>query len=107
MANVADLLMYRFEPPGPEERRRYFALWNDRLEPALLVAPGVIADIADRTAGFSFAFLQEVVLTATVRWVAEPDLHSMPDLLRGEVDSLVAQRRANAAVSPQRVNAGT
>jgi hypothetical protein len=56
-----------------------------------------LASIAEKTDGFSFAFLQELVFSATIRVVAgtEPGT-SMADRLAFELDALSAQRRATA-----------
>jgi hypothetical protein len=82
--------VYRFDAPARAERRRFLMHWNGRLESEL------------RTADFSFAFLQELVISATVRWVAEEGRRAMSDLLAGELLSLVAQRRSPAEAAPQR-----
>ncbi|MDI1442772.1 ATP-binding protein [Polyangium sp. 6x1] len=91
--------VYRFESPAPAERRRYFERWNERLEADLRLDAAIIADLVERTGDLSFAFLQELIVSAMVRWVAEPHRHPMPELLRSELDSLLAQRRT-AAASP-------
>ncbi|MDI3281899.1 ATP-binding protein [Polyangium sp. 15x6] len=92
--------VYRFEPPATSERRRYFERWNERLEPELRLDAAVIADLVERTGDLSFAFLQELIVSAMVRWVAEPHRHPMPELLRSELDSLLAQRGAATASPP-------
>jgi hypothetical protein len=94
--------VYRFNPPGPEERRRFFARWNQRLEGKLRIDEKTIGKLVERTADFSFAFLQELLVSAMVRWVADPDRHAMSMLLQEEVSSLVAQRRTSASASVQR-----
>ncbi|MCC6528230.1 MAG: ATP-binding protein [Polyangiaceae bacterium] len=94
--------VYRFDAPAPRDRRRFLAHWNERMQPELRVDEAVVEDLVLRTDTFSFAFLQELVMSAMVRWVAEPGKRAMPELLRAELDSLVIQRRKGAEASPQR-----
>ncbi len=42
------------------------------------------------------------MVSATIRWVAEEGKRAMPDLLTGELLSIVAQRRTSTEASPQR-----
>ncbi len=88
--------VYRFNAPGANERLRFFARWNERLEPELRVDGQTIGILVERTADFSFAFLQELIVSAMVRWVAEPGRNAMAELLQDEVKALIAQRGASA-----------
>lgn len=97
--------VYPFDLPNLALRRRFLAHWNARAESALGIAERDLDDLADRTDGFSFAFLQELVMSATVRWVADGGERTMAEILPGELHSLLAQRRASAAASPQRTDA--
>jgi hypothetical protein len=49
---------YHFEVPGPIERREYLALFNGQLQPAMRVSDAALERLADRTDGFSFAYLK-------------------------------------------------
>jgi hypothetical protein len=65
------------------------------------VTDAVIEALADRCDGFSFAFLQELVMSAAVRWVAEPTRRTMAELLTAELDALLAQRAARPSVETE------
>lgn len=88
--------VYRFDAPDREARHRYLAHWNRRLEAELRVGEATVVRLADDTAELSFASLQELVVSATVRWVAEAGQRAMADLLTGELAALLAQRQSGA-----------
>ena len=98
--------VYRFEPPTPELRRRFLAHWNQRLENALRVNDAAIDRLVEQTGEFSFAFLQELVVSAMVRWVADHAHADMASILENELRSLREQRRAPTPESPQRKEEG-
>jgi hypothetical protein len=58
---------YFFDVPAAEERRRYLARWRDRQAPELRASDAAIALAIDRSAGFSFAYLQELTLATMMR----------------------------------------
>lgn len=60
---------YHFELPDAATRLAYLALWNTRLRPALRFDDAGRARIAEATHGFSFAYLQELVVAATMQYV--------------------------------------
>ena len=97
--------VYRFEPPTRDARHRYLSHWNQRLEAELRIDEATLDQLAESTAEFSFAFLQELVVSATIRWLAEAGKRSMVELLNEELASLGAQRRAAVEASPQRADA--
>jgi len=94
--------VYRFDLPARDARHRYLSRWNERLENELRIDPATLDHLADNTAGLSFAFLQELVMSATVRWVAEAGQKAMPELLHRELESLKVERHAPLETSPQR-----
>jgi ATP-dependent 26S proteasome regulatory subunit len=64
---------YHFELPDESTRREYSAMWNARLEPALRMRADEIDALAVATAGFSFAYIQEVFVSAMMRWMVARD----------------------------------
>lgn len=63
---------YHFDLPALPERRAYLTWWNGQLEAELrLSAPGLHA-AADATDGFSFAYLKELAMAATMGWFNQP-----------------------------------
>jgi SpoVK/Ycf46/Vps4 family AAA+-type ATPase len=93
---------YYFNLPGPEERRKYLAFWNEGLQdtshlaknsdtalflhPKLRLSDEVIEKVVQQTENFSFAYLKELFLSTTMQWMStraltiesEPD-HSSAD----------------------------
>lgn len=85
---------YHFDLPGPDERRAFHTRWNQAAEPALRLSPGALATAVARTDGYSFAYLKELWLSATMRWIAAPDPGAMDTVLTAQIDVLRAQMQA-------------
>lgn len=84
---------YHFGLPGAPERARYLEMWNAKLEPDLRFdAPG-IAVLVERTDSMSFAFLKELILSATMRWMAETPRRPMSSVALDELTALRATWR--------------
>lgn len=66
-----------FDLPGKPERRRFIASLNERREEALRLTPEEIDEVAKRTKEFSFAYLKELHLSATMAWIGEREPRSM------------------------------
>jgi AAA+ superfamily predicted ATPase len=92
---------YRFDLPAVAERQAYMAQWNASLQPALRVSAPAAARIAERTEGFSFAYLKELFLSAMMRWMVTPQPGAMDQVLEEQVDVLRAQMASAAAPSPE------
>ncbi|MCA9667969.1 MAG: AAA family ATPase [Myxococcales bacterium] len=60
---------YTFVLPALAERRRYLALWNERLDEALRFDGETVEWLGEQTEGFSFAYLKELVLSVLTRWM--------------------------------------
>lgn len=69
-----------FALPKKKERRRFLAALNERREERLRMSEAEIATVAKRTKGFSFAYLKELHLSATMAWVSESEGASMGDV---------------------------
>lgn len=78
---------YYFNLPGREERRKYVLAWNNAgvqdssdgtgnrgkltsLHPTLRLSEEVIEQVVQQTDSFSFAYLKELFLSATMQWMA-------------------------------------
>lgn len=79
---------YPFDLPGEEERRTYIAMWNDTVQPELRLPDDGVAEVAEETDGFSFAYLKELFLSATMRWIATPEPGVMEQVMREQVGVL-------------------
>ena len=82
---------YHFELPGPAEREAYIARWNDTLQPATRLSAAGLAAAAERSAGFSFAYLKELFLSALMAWLATPQPGAMDATLLAQIDLLREQ----------------
>ena len=82
---------YPFELPAMAERQTYIELWNTSLKPALRLSDAAAAQIAEMTAGFSFAYLKELFLSSMMRWIITPQPGTMSTLMAGQVDVLREQ----------------
>lgn len=88
---------YPFDLPALEERRTYIARWNETLKPALRLSEGAVTAIAEGTDGFSFAYLKELFIAATMRWIATQQEGAMDAIMGEQVDVL---REQMASVMP-------
>jgi ATP-dependent Zn protease len=82
---------YLFGLPAIADRRAYIAHWNCSLKPALRASEDAVDRIAGRTEGFSFAYLKELFLSATMRWLVLAMPGAMDVVLDEQVDALRAQ----------------
>jgi hypothetical protein len=63
--------------------------------------PATLARLAERTADFSFAYLKELCLSASMRWMATQESGAMPRWLEQELLVLSEQRVTALAASKQ------
>jgi SpoVK/Ycf46/Vps4 family AAA+-type ATPase len=82
---------YPFDLPGPAERVSYLRMWNDTLQEALRLSEPEIAHLAELTPGFSFAYLKELVLSSTMRWIACPQPGGMVMFMTAQAMALREQ----------------
>src|SRR6185295_17921587 len=60
---------YHFGLPGAAERLAYLELWRAGLDDARRPNAATVAQVAADTEGFSYAYLKELRVATTVRWV--------------------------------------
>jgi hypothetical protein len=82
---------YHFALPGEAERLAYIALWNASLRPPLRLREPVKAELARLTDGFSFAYLKELFLAATMAWVSQAAPGAMDAIMLDQVALLRVQ----------------
>lgn len=82
---------YAFALPGPVERARYVRAWSERLDPPMRVPDDAQRDLVELTDGFSFAYLKELFLSSTQRWMRHGKEGAMPAILREQATALRAQ----------------
>jgi hypothetical protein len=79
---------YPFDLPGGDERLRYISQWNASLRPALHLSPEAVERVGLQTDGFSFAYLKELFLSATMRWIESGEAGSMDAIMAEQVPVL-------------------
>jgi AAA+ superfamily predicted ATPase len=90
---------YFFDLPNLAERQLYTAMWNDALQPELRLTEPAIAQIVELTEGFSFAYLKELFLSSTMRWIAWPEPDGLQTILMAQAMALRDQMRSTSEVS--------
>jgi hypothetical protein len=84
---------YHFGLPARPERLAYIERWNRSIEPEARLTLEGEPRAADRTEGFSFAYLKELFLSSLMAWVASPDPKDMDTILLDQVESLREQMK--------------
>ncbi len=92
---------YPFDLPGPEERFAYIAQWNASLKPDLRLDHAVLSEVAERTEGFSFAYLKELFLSAMMAWIATPIQGAMNRVMPEQVEVLREQMASVNLLVPE------
>ena len=60
---------WHFQLPELPERTAFLESWRDRAEAGRHLDPAEIPSIATATAGFSFAYLKELMISSLMRWI--------------------------------------
>lgn len=87
---------YHFELPGEATRAIYLGQWNTRLQPELRLTETGIARVAGLTAGFSFAYLKELLVSSMMAWIDREPSQTMDDLMAEQVAALREQMASPA-----------
>ncbi len=85
---------YHFDLPAQAERERYLRHWNTSLASELTLDEATVLDIADKSEGFSFAYLRELFLSSSVRWISDGATSPFATVLRAQLDVLREQMTA-------------
>lgn len=78
---------YAFGLPALDQRRTYAEQWNATLDPELRLTAEDVAALAERTDGFSYAYLKELFVSALMRWVGDESVRFGLHVL-AQVDTL-------------------
>jgi ATPase family associated with various cellular activities (AAA) len=93
---------YYFDVPGQEERRRYLTRWRAKVEPDIRPSDAALERTIEKSEGFSFAYLQELVLAAMMRWIelleSGGDPPAMDSVLDDQLEALRRESRREAHV---------
>jgi ATP-dependent Zn protease len=90
---------YRFALPALAEREAYLRRWSGSLRPDMRLSEEAIAWLAGQTDGFSFAYLKELAVSATMRWVESCDAGALAACLQEQLAILQEQLRAKPAAA--------
>jgi hypothetical protein len=82
---------YHFDLPAFAEREAFIADWNTRLGDELRLSPQGISAAAAATEGFSFAYLKELMISATMAWMNQPHTAGLDEVLPMQVQLLRSQ----------------
>lgn len=82
---------YYFQLPSESERRTYLEKWNQELQPDMRMSEVVAAVLVDKTEGFSFAYLKELVVASMMQWISNSEPRSMDEVLLVQVKALRSQ----------------
>ena len=85
---------YHFELPERPERLAYIMRWNATLQPELRISEHCAEAVADGSESFSYAYLKELFLSSTMRWLALPEAGAM-DLVIDEQLALLRTQMAS------------
>jgi hypothetical protein len=88
---------YHFDLPDAPTRASYIAGWNERLRPALRLSELGRAQLVDLTEGFSFAYIQEVFVSSTMRWMVSREAIGILPVAIEQVGLLRAQMQSRPA----------
>jgi AAA+ superfamily predicted ATPase len=92
---------YHFPVPDGEGRATFLARWTERLDPHLKLSAAQLADLVERTDGFSFAYLKELCLSALLRWLKQRPTDGLFAILESQLETLRAQMRSDATSATQ------
>jgi len=85
---------YPFDPPQIPERTAYLNMWNDQQESELRLTAGGIQAVALATNAFSFAYLKELCLSATMAWMTAGGKTPMDEIAAAQRTLLATQMRS-------------
>ena len=87
---------YHFDLPVAATRATYVAMWNARLRPTLRLSESGMAEVVAATAGFSFAYIQEVFVSSMMRWMATRNSVGILPVALEQIELLRAQMQRAA-----------
>lgn len=90
---------YSFDPPQIAERTAYLKMWNEQQSTELRLTAAGIDGLAQATNAFSFAYLKELCLSATMAWMNAGGKAPMDEVAAAQTELLAAQMRSPGAGS--------
>ncbi|NEQ50487.1 MAG: ATP-binding protein [Leptolyngbya sp. SIO3F4] len=88
---------YHFDPPEMKDRVDYLQLWNQKLKPEMQLSINEIDEIANISDNFSYAYLKELLLSASMLWVQNRKPGTMASIMAEQLNKLKAQMQSQAS----------
>ncbi len=82
---------YHFQLPAKAERLAYIDKWNGELQAELRLSLNGAGAVVSETEGFSFAYLKELFVAATLEWMSQGRGRSMDDIVLAQAVMLREQ----------------
>lgn len=98
---------YHFELPKIEDRITYLGFWNQKLKSDMQLSDSDVVAIATAAEKFSFAYLKELLLSASMAWVQQDrQAGTMATIMKEQLEKLKSQMESKASIEPS-TNGGT
>lgn len=82
---------YYFQLPAETERLAFIQKWHDGLQPEMRMSEVVTNSVVEKTEGFSFAYLKELLIASMMEWVSGGGSTAMDQVMAAQTSLLVAQ----------------
>lgn len=92
---------YHFALPATLERAGFLRLWNEKQTGALRLTESGLEAVAVATEGFSFAYLKELCLAATMAWINVGEGTAMDTIALEQAELLQAQMQSAPGEEPE------
>ena len=92
---------YHFDSPERDERIAYLQLWNQKLRPEMQLSKSDIDEIATCSANFSYAYLKELLLSASMVWVQQRTPGTMVTIMAKQLKTLKTQMQSQSSETGQ------
>ena len=88
---------YHFDSPGIADRIAYLQLWNQKLKLEMQLSMDDINEIATNSENFSYAYLKELLLSASMVWVQRRTPGTMASIMSEQLDKLKTQMQSQSS----------
>ncbi|MEM9487273.1 MAG: ATP-binding protein, partial [Cyanobacteria bacterium P01_F01_bin.116] len=88
---------YHFDAPELSDRVAYLELWNQKLKSEMQLSVEDIHHIATEAENFSYAYLKELLLSASMVWVQQRAPGAMATIMTEQLEKLKTQMQSQAS----------
>ncbi|MBT9312296.1 AAA family ATPase [Leptothoe kymatousa] len=88
---------YHFDAPNEADRVAYLKLWNQKLKTAMQLSIADIEKIAANSNNFSYAYLKELLLSASMVWVQQRTPGTMASIMDKQLEKLKVQMESESS----------